>query len=403
MAQVARIAHKPAFLLVCHSRSAWRTTTLRIQTFMRIGVPTERTTDEDRVGMRPAGVEVLTARGHEVCVESGAGVGSDLSDDDYAAAGATIVNTADEVWDHAELVVKVKEPQPEEFHRMRTGQVVFGSFHFAADEALTEAALRSGITAIAYETLTAPGPNGTRIRPLLMPSSEIAGRLAPPQGAKYLERASGGRGVLLGGVPGVEPGNVLVIGAGVVGQNAARIAFGLGAHIVLMDSDNTQLRRVGEVMPRQLITVFADPEAIRHYLAWADVVIGAVLVPGSKTPTVITHDHLERMKPGSVIVDVAIDQGGCCETSRMTTHTDPVFVEEGVLHYCVGNMPAAVARTSTWALTNATLPWVVRIADEGVWRLRRSDEGFRDGMNMHRGELLSAGVADAHDLELAET
>lgn len=369
---------------------------------MRIGVPTERTPDEDRVGMRPAGVEVLTAKGHEVWVESGAGLGSGLTDDDYAAAGATICVAADEVWDHAEMVVKVKEPQPEEFGRMRTGQIIFGSFHFAADGALTEAALKSGITAIAYETLTAPGPNGTRVRPLLMPSSEIAGRLAPQQGAKYLERASGGRGVLLGGVPGVEPGNVLVIGAGVVGQNAARIAFGLGAHVVLMDSDNTQLRRVGEVMPRQLITVFADPEATRHYLAWADVVIGAVLVPGSKTPTVIRREHLKRMKPGSVIVDVAIDQGGCCETSRMTTHSDPVFVEEGVLHYCVGNMPAAVARTSTWALTNATLPWVERIADEGVWRLRRSDEGFRDGVNMHRGELLSPGVAEAHDLELSE-
>jgi alanine dehydrogenase len=369
---------------------------------MRIGVPTERTTDEDRVGMRPAGVEVLTARGHEVAVESGAGLGSGLTDDEYAAAGATIVSTADELWDRAELVVKVKDPQPEEFERMREGQVVFGSFHFAADRALTEAALRSRITAIAYETLTAPGPNGGTVRPLLTPSSEIAGRLAAQQGAKYLERASGGRGVLLGGVPGVEPGNVLVIGAGVVGQHAATIAFGMGAHIVLMDTDNQQMRRLGEVMPRQLITVFADPEAIRHYLSWADVVIGAVLVPGAKTPTVITRDHLALMKPGSVIVDVAIDQGGCCETSRMTTHSDPVFEVDGVLHYCVGNMPGAVARTSTWALTNATLPWVVRIADEGVWRLRRGDQGFRDGVNMHRGELLNRGVADAHGLELAE-
>lgn len=367
---------------------------------MRIGVPTERTPDESRVGLRPAGVEVLTARGHDVAIESGAGLGSGLSDDEFAAAGATIVDAPDELWDWSQIIVKVKEPQPEEYGRMHEGQVVFGSFHFSADRALTEAALRSRITAVAYETLTATGPNGGTIRPLLTPSSEIAGRLAAQQGAKYLERSSGGRGVLLGGVPGVEPGNVLVLGAGVVGQNAATIAYGMGAHIVLMDNDNEQMRRLGGVMPRQLITVFADPEAVRHYLSWADVVIGAVLVPGAKTPTVITRDHLRLMKKGSVIVDVAIDQGGCCETSRMTTHSDPVFEVDGVLHYCVGNMPGAVARTSTWALTNATLPWVIRIADEGVWRLRRGDAGFCDGVNMHRGELLNRRVADAHGLDM---
>jgi alanine dehydrogenase len=369
---------------------------------MRIGVPREIKPDEYRVGVRPAGVEVLTGKGHEVCVEAGAGLGSGLSDEEYAAAGATIVDDPDELWRWSNMIVKVKEPQPDEYTRMQEGQVVFGYFHFAADRELTDAALKSRITAIAYETLTAPGPNGGTTLPLLTPTSEIAGRLAAQQGAKYLERPSGGRGVLLGGVPGVEPGNVLVIGAGVVGQNAARIAYGMGAHIVLMDSDNEKMRRVGEVMPRQLITVFADPEAIRHYLSWADVVIGAVLVPGAKSPTVITREHLRLMKRGSVIVDVSIDQGGCCETSRVTTHSDPVFVEEGVQHYCVGNMPGAVARTSTWALTNATLPWVVRIADEGVWRLRRSDPGFGDGINMHRGELLNAGVAEAHGLELAE-
>lgn len=369
---------------------------------MRIGVPIERTPDESRVGMRPAGVEVLVAQGHEIAIETNAGKASGLTDDDFAAAGATIVDSPDELWDWAEIVVKVKEPQPEEFGRMREGQVVFGSFHFAADRALTEASLKSRITAVAYETLTAPGLNGGTIRPLLVPSSEIAGRLAAQQGAKYLERASGGRGVLLGGVPGVEPGNVLVLGAGVVGQNAATIAYGMGAHIVLMDTDNEQLRRLGEVMPRQLITVYSDPEALRHYLSWADVVIGAVLVPGAKTPTVITRDHLKRMKPGSVIVDVSIDQGGCCETSRMTTHSDPVFQVDGVLHYCVGNMPGAVGRTSTWALTNATLPWVERIANEGIWRLRRAHAGFRDGVNMHRGELLNKGVADAHGMEWSE-
>ena len=369
---------------------------------MRIGIPTEIKPDEYRVGMRPAGVEVLTAKGHEVLVETGAGLGSGLSDAEYEAAGATIVRDADELWHRASMVVKVKEPQPAEFTRMQEGQVVFGYFHFAADRALIDATLASRSTAVAYETLTAPGPNGGKVLPLLTPTSEIAGRLAAQEGAKYLERPSGGRGVLLGGVPGVEPGNVLVLGAGVVGQNAARIAYGMGAHIVMMDSDNEKMRRVGEVMPRQLITVFADPEAVRHYLAWADVVIGAVLVPGAKTPTVITREHLGLMKPGSVIVDVSIDQGGCCETSRVTTHSDPVFVEEGVQHYCVGNMPGAVARTSTWALTNATLPWVARIADEGVWRLRRSDAGFRDAVNMHRGELFNAGVAAAHGLELSE-
>ncbi len=373
---------------------------------MRIGVPKELKPDEYRVGVRPAGVEVLTARGHEVVVERGAGLGSGLTDEQYAEAGAVLTDAPDEVWRRSELVVKVKEPQPAEFERMRPNQIVFTSFHFAADRELTMACLRSRITAVAYETLTAPRGEGERpgrvSRPLSTPMSEVAGRLAAQVGATYLEKSRGGRGVLLGGVPGVEPGNVLVIGAGVVGQNAARIAYGMGAHIVLMDADNEQMRRVGEVMPRQLITVFADPEAIRHYLAWADVVIGAVLVPGAKTPKVITEKHLKRMKPGSVIVDVSIDQGGCCETSRLTTHSDPVYEECGVLHYCVGNMPSMVARTSTWALTNATLPWVVRIADEGIWRLRRADPGFCEGVNMHRGELLNRGVADAHGIELTD-
>lgn len=369
---------------------------------MRIGVPTELKPDEHRVGMRPAGVEVLTGRGHEVIVESGAGIGSGLADERFAEAGASLVETADEVWGKCDLIVKVMEPQPVEYDRMREGQIVFTSFHFAADRELTERALHNRITAVAYETLTAPGPMGGRTRPLHTPMSEIAGRLAAQQGAKYLEKSSGGSGVLLGGVPGVEPGNVLVIGAGVVGQNAARIAYGMGGHVVLMDNDNEQMRRLGEVMPRQLITVFADPESIRHYLGWADLVVGAVLVPGGRAPTIITREHLSRMKPGSVIVDVAIDQGGCCETSRLTTHSDPVYTVDGVIHSCVGNMPSVVASTSTWALTNATLPWVIRIAEEGVWKLRRTDAGFRDGVNMHRGELLNTRVAEAHGLELAD-
>lgn len=367
---------------------------------MKIGVPKEIKTDEYRVGMRPAGVEVLVARGHEVFIERGAGVGSALTDDAYTAAGATILQSADEVWERADLIVKVKEPQPAEYPRMREGQLVFTYFHFAADRELTLAAMNRGITAIAYETLTSTGLDGKASLPLLTPMSAIAGRLAPQEGAKYLEKPFGGRGVLLGGVPGVEPGNVLVIGGGVVGANAAHIAFGMGAHVVLMDIDNVRMARLSEVMPRQLITVYSDPEAIRHYLSWADLVIGAVLVPGAKAPSLVTREHLSLMKPGAVIVDVAIDQGGCCETSRVTTHSNPVYDVDGIIHYCVGNMPGAVARTSTWALTNVTLPWVERIATQGIELLQETEPGFADAINTHRGSILNEGVAQAHGLEL---
>ena len=365
---------------------------------MRIGVPTELKPDEHRVGMRPAGVEVLTGRGREVIVERGAGIGSGLADERFAEAGATVVETADEVWQRCDLIVKVMEPQPVEYDRMREGQIVFTSFHFAADRELTERALHNRITAVAYETLTAPGPMGGRTRPLHTPMSEIAGRLAAQQGAKYLEKSSGGSGVLLGGVPGVEPGNVLVIGAGVVGQNAARIAYGMGGHVVLMDNDNEQMRRLGEVMPRQLITVFADPESIRHYLGWADLVVGAVLVPGAAAPKLVRREDLGLMKRGSVIVDVAVDQGGCVETCRATTHEDPTFVVDGVIHYCVANMPGAVPRTSTFALTNATLPYAKQLAASGAARALADSEPLRGAANAIAGQLTNEAVAQAFDV-----
>ncbi|MEO0511388.1 MAG: alanine dehydrogenase [Planctomycetota bacterium] len=366
---------------------------------MKIGVPKEIKADEYRVGMRPVGVEILTGKGHEVFVEAGVGVGSALSDDEYRAAGATILDSADDVWQRAEMIVKVKEPLAPEYPRMRDGQIVFTYFHFAADRDLTLAAVERGITAVAYETLTDVGRDGRETLPLLTPMSAIAGRLATQEGAKYLEKPFGGRGVLLGGVPGVEPANVLVIGGGIVGTNAAHIAFGMGAHVVVLDVDNVRMAHLSEVMPRQLITVYSDPEALRHYLTWADLVIGAVLVPGAKAPHLVKKDQLAGMKKGAVIVDVAIDQGGCFESSRVTTHTDPVYTVDGVVHYCVGNMPGAVARTSTWALTNATLPWAVRIAEEGVAALREREPGFVDAINAEGGKLLNAAVAAAHGLE----
>jgi alanine dehydrogenase len=365
---------------------------------MRIGVPKEIKRDEYRVGMRPAGVEVLVRAGHAVQVEQGAGLGSGLTDEQYSAAGATIVEDTDALWSSSEMIIKVKEPQAIEYPRMQRDQIVFTYFHFAADRELTLAALDRGITAIAYETLTAPGPSGSLTLPLLTPMSEIAGRMATQEGAKYLEKPFGGRGVLLGGVPGVEPGNVLIIGGGVVGYNAATIAFGMGAHVVVMDIDIERMRQLGDVMPRQMITVYSDPEALRAYLAWADLVIGAVLVAGAKAPRLVTREHLKLMKPGSVIVDVAIDQGGCFETSRVTTHTDPVYEVDGVVHYCVGNMPGAVSRTSTWALTNATLPWAERIATHGWKTLADRDEHFRAAVNTHAGRLLNEPVAKAHGL-----
>lgn len=367
---------------------------------MRVGVPAEVKSDEYRVGLLPVGAHLLAQRGHSVVVQSGAGEGSGFSDDMYRQAGATILPTADEVWAASDMIVKVKEPQPVEWPRMREGQVVFTYFHFAADRECTLACLERRIVAVAYETLEQPGPRGKPTLPLLTPMSEIAGSMATQEGAKFLERPQQGRGVLLGGVPGVPPGKVLVLGGGVVGTCAAKIASGMGADVIIMDIDLDRMRYLEDVMSDNVTTIYSDPHAIREYLAWADLVIGAVLIPGAKAPHLVKRDDLKLMKHGSVIVDVSIDQGGCVETSRVTTHGSPTYIIDGVVHYCVGNMPGAVARTSTHALNNATMPWTLRIADEGPWKIAERDAGFALAINMDRGRLVYAPVAEAHGLRM---
>jgi alanine dehydrogenase len=362
---------------------------------MIVGIPTEVKTDEFRVGVRPVGAEMLVRDGHNVLVQSGAGLGSGFSDEQFVAAGATIVSTAAEVWGRADLIVKVKEPQPQECPLIREGQHLFTYFHFAADRALTMACLERRCTSIAYETLTDERGG----LPLLTPMSEVAGKLSVQEGAKFLERPFGGKGVLLGGVPGVAPGHVLILGGGVVGACAAMVAAGMGADVVLMDISIERLRRLSEIMPPNVRVVYSDPHSIRERLNWADLIVGAVLVPGAKAPWLIRRDDLKHIQPGSVIVDVAIDQGGCVETSRVTTHRNPVYDVDGVVHYCVGNMPGAVARTSTLALTNVTLPWTLRIAKHGPDTLARRDTHFANAINTHRGRLTNRAVAAAHELE----
>jgi alanine dehydrogenase len=361
---------------------------------MIVGVPTEVKKDEYRVGMRPVGAEVLTRQGHTVLVQAGAGEGSGFPDEQYDAAGAKIVPTAEDVWGSADLIVKVKEPQPQEVPLMREDQAVFTYFHFAADKELTLGCLNSKCVAIAYETLT----DKRGYLPLLTPMSEIAGKLSVQEGAKYLERPQGGRGILLGGVPGVAPGHVLVIGGGVVGTCAAKVAAGMGAHVVILDVSLDRLRELDDIMPANVDVVYSDPQAIRERLHWADLVVGAVLIPGAKAPHLISRNDLQHMKPGAVIVDVAIDQGGCVETARVTTHSNPTYTVDGIVHYCVGNMPGAVARTSTQALTNATLPWVVKLARYGADKLARQDAHFANAINTNRGVLTNKPVAEAHDL-----
>ncbi len=368
---------------------------------MVVGVPREVKSDEYRVGMRPVGAELLRRNGHDVLVQAGAGAGSGFGDEDYLAAGARILPTAAEVWQGAGMIVKVKEPQPAEWPLMTPGQMVFTYFHFAADKALTLACLERRIVAVAYETLEQPGARGRPTLPLLTPMSEIAGKMATQEGAKYLERPQKGRGVLLGGVPGVEPGRVLVLGGGVVGTCAAKIAAGMGADVVIMDIDAERMRYLDDVMPENITTVYSEPHAIREYLPWADLVIGAVLLPGARAPHLVVRDDLKRMKEGSVIVDVSIDQGGCVETSKVTTHGSPTYIIDGVVHYCVGNMPGAVARTSTKALTNATMPWALRLADHGPLALAERDSGFRLAINMDKGRLLNGPVAEAHGLSVS--
>ena len=360
-----------------------------------IGVPTEVKKDEYRVGMRPVGAEVLVRGGHTVLVQTGSGTGCGYDDARYVAAGATIVDAAEGVWGEADLIVKVKEPQTTEVSLIRDGQTVFTYFHFAADKELTLGCLEQGCISVAYETLTDDHGH----LPLLTPMSEIAGKLSVQEGAKYLERPQGGRGILLGGVPGVEVGKVLVLGGGVVGTCAASVAAGMGADVVIMDINIDRMRELGEFMPANCKTIYSDPEAIRDHLAWADLVVGAVLIPGAKAPNLITRENLSEMKPGSVIVDVAIDQGGCVETAKVTTHSDPIYTVDGVVHYCVGNMPGAVARTATQALTNATMPWITKLASMDADTLAKRDRHFANAINTNRGTLTNQPVAEAHGLE----
>ncbi len=362
---------------------------------MIVGVPTEVKADEFRVGMRLVGVDLLVSRGHQAIIQAGAGMGAGFSDDAYDAAGAEVVPSAEEVWARADLIIKVKEPQPKELPLIRPGQTVFTYFHFASNRDLTLGCLESECIAAAYETLT---DDRGRL-PLLTPMSEIAGKLAVQEGADYLENPNGGRGVLLGGVPGVEPGHVLVLGGGVVGSWSGRIAAGMGADVVVLDVDLERLRELDESMPANVRSIYSDPHTVRDHLGWADLIVGAVLIPGAKAPNLISRNDLKHMKRGSVIVDGAIDQGGCFETARMTTHSDPVYTVDGVLHYCVGNMPGAVARTATQALTNATLPWILKLADLGPSKLSQMDPHFADAVNMNRGTLTNRPVAEAHGLE----
>jgi alanine dehydrogenase len=357
---------------------------------MHVGVPKEIKDHEDRVGLVPSSVAELVHHGHDVLVERGAGVGAGLGDDQYVAAGARIVATAEEVFAESEMIVKVKEPLAAERKRLRRGQLLFTYLHLAPDRTQTEDLLKSGVTAIAYETVTSP----TGTLPLLTPMSEVAGRLAPQVGAHYLERAAGGRGVLLGGVPGVPPAEVVVLGGGVSGTHAATIALGMGATVFVVDRSAEVLRRLAAQFPG-LRTIFSTRDALSHILRRADLLIGAVLVPGAAAPKLVTREMVASMKSNSVIVDIAIDQGGCCETSRPTSHSNPTYVEEGVIHYCVTNMPGAVARTSTFALNNATLPFALALADKG-WRKAIADDAhLRNGLNVHEGKVTCRPVAEA--------
>lgn len=361
---------------------------------MTVGIPREIKADEYRVALLPAGAEVLSHLGHTVLIETGAGLASGFEDADYTSSGAVVTPSATEIWASSDMVVKVKEPLREEWPLMRRGQIVFTYFHFAASRELTQAVLDSGIVAMAYETLE----DREGHLPLLTPMSEIAGKMSVQEGAKYLERPAGGRGVLLGGVPGVAPANVVILGGGVVGTNAAKVAAGLGAAVAILDINLERLRYLADVMPPNVQTIYSDPHTIREHLRQADLVIGAVLIPGAKAPRLITRQHLTEMKNGSIIVDVAIDQGGCVETSRPTTHRDPIYTIEGVIHYCVTNIPGAVSRTSSLALCNSTLPYIRRLAQQGYAQSAGDDSGIAASINAVEGRLTNAAVAEATHL-----
>ena len=356
---------------------------------MKIGVPKEIKNNEFRVGLTPGSVRELVHHGHQVVVETGAGAGISCGDDDYERAGASIARQASDIFAAAEMIIKVKEPQPGEYAQLRKGQLLFTYLHLAPDPEQTRGLVESGCTAIAYETIT----DRFGGLPLLAPMSEVAGRMAIQVGAVALQKANGGRGVLLGGVPGVLPGKVVVLGGGVVGLNAARMAMGLGADVTVLDKSGKRLAYLDDVFGPRLKTLYATNEATEEQVLAADLVVGAVLVPGAAAPKLIRREHLARMRPGSVIVDVAIDQGGCFETSRATTHADPTYIIDGVVHYCVANMPGAVARTSTFALNNATLPFALALADKGWRKACADDANLLAGLNVHDGKVTCEAVA----------
>ena len=361
---------------------------------MIVGLPREIKKDEYRVALLPVGVEELTRAGHQVLVETGAGIGSGLADHEYLRHGAEMVSTAEDVFARAEMIIKVKEPLEAEWPLLRSGQIVFTYFHFAASRSLTEAVIASGCTAIAYETLA----DDTGKLPLLTPMSEVAGRMSVQEGAKYLERPQMGRGILLGGVPGVAPAHITILGGGIVGAGAAKIAAGFGADVHILDINMDRLRYLDDIMPANVNVLFSDRHTIREQLQRADLVVGAVLIPGAKAPCLIEREQLRLMKPGSVLIDVAIDQGGCVETSRPTSHSEPTFLVDQVLHYCVTNMPGAVGRTSTFALCNVTLPWILRLANDDLGVLIKAYPEIARAVNIIDGSVTNRAVANTFDM-----
>lgn len=361
---------------------------------MIIGVPKEIKNNENRVALTPAGTQELVKRGHTVYVQSSAGVGSGFSDEQYTHAGAKVIANAAEVFSLAEMIIKVKEPIEQEYKLIKKGQLVFTYFHFASYEPLTKAMIESGAVCLAYETVERADGS----LPLLIPMSEVAGRMAIQEGAKYLEKPLKGRGILLGGVPGVKPAKVLILGGGVVGTNAAKIAAGMGADVTLMDVNLNRLRYLDDVMPKNVHTMVSNEYSIRELVKDHDLIVGGVLIPGAKAPKLITRDMLKTMRPGTVLVDVAVDQGGCIETCTPTTHENPTFIIDDVVHYCVANMPGAVPYTSTLALTNATLPYAIRLANQGWKEACNENSELRNGLNVVHGEVVYKGVADAFNL-----
>ncbi|MCK6468455.1 MAG: alanine dehydrogenase [Candidatus Brocadia sinica] len=361
---------------------------------MIVGIPKETKPDEYRVALIPAGVEEMLRHGHAVLIEKGAGLGSGISDQEYKKAGAKLIDEPKEIYDQSQLVMKVKEPLPEEYPFLREDQILFTFFHFAASKELTDAVTKTKIVAIAYETIR--DEHGQH--PILTPMSEVAGRMSIQEGAKYLEKPMLGRGILLGGVPGVAPAEVVIIGGGIVGTNAAKVAAGLGARVTILDISVNRLRYLDDIMPKNVVTLMSNTQNIREKVTSADLLIGAVLVEGARAPRVVTKEMVQTMKSGAVIIDVAIDQGGCVETSKPTTHSNPIYKECDVIHYCVTNIPGAVACTSTHALTNVTLPYALEIADKGYGRAARENQAILRGVNMVKGRLTNKAVASAFDM-----